>query len=497
MGGPVISSKIGAARSKLQPFAEQYALPLIFIGFVLGLPFGIGSAPTIYRDGDVSWHIAAGRWILAHHTIPTTDPFSFTAFGRAWIDTEWLAELVYAGAFNLLGYAGSAIVVVAALMALNAIIFFYLQPRVSPAVIAVALLAMNLVLGRFALARPHVLSWPLLAGWTVLLLEAAEEGRPPKLRWVLLLTIWTNVHASFPLALPVAGAIGLDALIATRWKHLREWILFGVASVIAMCVNANGVAGVLQPFHISSLSILPIIGEWAASTPTDSPIFFGLFFCGLAALLWTGVRFPIGRLLLLLVLLALSFAHLRHQSSFSIVAACIVPTLWRSRPIETRVPYWAIAGALPFLFGRALFSVTPPETAANPWPLIASVPPTLRSQPVFNEYSFGGPLILGGIKPYIDGRAEMYGDAFVSDYSAMTVDNFDAFQRAATKFDIQWIIMPWTEKYFVRELAESGQWCAIYRDKLGFVAVKKEGSWNGLCRASATAQMTKRDPPAA
>ncbi len=35
---------------------------------------------------------------------------------------------------------------------------------------------------------------------------------------------------------------------------------------------------------------------------------------------------------------------------------------------------------------------------------------------MFNGYNFGGPLILAGIKPYIDGRADMYGDAFVLEW---------------------------------------------------------------------------------
>ena len=55
---------------------------LLFIAFVIGLPIGIGTAGSIFRDGDVSWHIAAGNWILSHGRIPTTDPFSFTAAGH-------------------------------------------------------------------------------------------------------------------------------------------------------------------------------------------------------------------------------------------------------------------------------------------------------------------------------------------------------------------------------------------------------------------------------
>ena len=50
---------------------------------------------------------------------------------------------------------------------------------------------------------------------------------------------------------------------------------------------------------------------------------------------------------------------------------------------------------------------------------VAHVPPQLMSQPVFNEYAFGGYLIFKGVKPYVDGRADMYGDAFVQEYLAI------------------------------------------------------------------------------
>ena len=50
---------------------------------------------------------------------------------------------------------------------------------------------------------------------------------------------------------------------------------------------------------------------------------------------------------------------------------------------------------------------------------LAHVPPQLLSQPVFNEYAFGGYLIFKGVKPYVDGRADMYGDAWVQEYLAI------------------------------------------------------------------------------
>src|SRR5437763_4176325 len=131
---------------------------------VLLIPAALGSSNTIFNDGDVSWHIAAGQWILGHKAIPHTDPFSFTWFGKPWVPIEWLAELIYASAYRLAGYGGVAAVVTAALMALHALVFVNASRWLRLALLPIV--AMDFVLVPMLLARPHVLTWPLLAFWT-------------------------------------------------------------------------------------------------------------------------------------------------------------------------------------------------------------------------------------------------------------------------------------------------------------------------------------------
>jgi hypothetical protein len=443
-----------------------------FIAFVLGFPFGVGAGPGMFRDGDVTWHVASGNWIISHSRIPTVDPFSFSAAGHPWVATEWLAEIIYASAFNLAGYSGLATVVAAAIIALNAIIFFYLERRVSALALIATLATMMVVLTPFVLARPHVLVFPLLAGWTVLLLKYAEKGRPPPLWSVLILVAWTNLHASFPLAAPIGGAIALDSLNATKWRTLRQWLLFGGACLFAVLANANGVAGWVQPFHISGLNMLSLINEWNPTTVDNTPQFFVVLFAGVGVLLWMGVRVPIGRLLLLLGALAMAFVHVRHQGSFIILAACIVPPLLKSKPISKPAPKFLLLGVLPLLSLRAFVPLTPPETQANPRHLLAAVPPELRHEPVFNGYTFGGPLILAGIRPYIDGRAELYGDDFVLDYSKIAHGDINRFNRAVERYGIRWTMLPKGDDRLVQALDASPEWRRIYEDNIGVIHVR-------------------------
>jgi len=450
---------------------------LLFMGFVIGLPIGIAWAPATFRDGDVSWHIAAGNWILTHGRIPTADPFSFTAAGHSWIATEWLAEIIQALAFDLAGYAGLAALVAAALIALNAIVFFHLQRR-GAALPWASLLAMDVALVPMVMARPHVLAWPLLAAWTVLLLTYANKGRPPPLWSALLLVVWTNLHTSFPLAAPIGAAIAFDSLVESKWTNLREWVLFALASLIAVLANANGIGGILQPFRISGLDMLGVIGEWSPTTTHNTPEFFVILLLGLAALLWHGIRVPIGRLILLLAALGFAFMHMRHQSSFIIIAACIIPPLIRAEHAAKTVAKPLILAALPLLAARLILPLTPPESPANPRHLIAAIPNELRQQAVFNGYTLGGPLILAGIRPYIDGRAEMYGDNFVIDYWKILHGDVGRFNRTVDRYDIRWVMLPNEEKRLIGYLDSSGAWRRIYGDAVGVIYVRTDVTRN-------------------
>ena len=457
-------------RMQRQAIAEK----LLFFILALALPLALASSPTTFGDGDVSWHIAAGKWILQHHAVPTTDPFSFTAAGHPWVAMEWLADVLFAAGYNAAGYAGVATVVAAALIALHAILFLYLQRRTGPLALATTIIALDLVLYPFLLARPHVLVWPVIAGWTVLLLRSLDTGRAPPLWGALIMLVWTNVHGSFPLGALIGAAIAFDALTSAQWKTLPDWTVFGLASLLATLLNLNGAAGLLQPFRIAGMGTLTLIQEWEPSTPFFTPQFYVVVLLGLGAILWAGVKVPLGRLLLLLVMLALALMQVRHQSWFVIVAAAVIPPLFRAKPFsEQRVGLIAVA-VVPLLAFRAALPLTLPDSSANPRQLIAAVPAKLRSQPVLNGYTFGGPLILAGIKPYIDGRSDMYGDAFVTDYSEIVNGDLGRFDRAVQRYGIRGTMLPAGNTRLIRALDSSPAWRRVYADQIGVIHVRRD-----------------------
>ena len=446
---------------------------------VLVLPAALGSSPTIFNDGDVSWHLATGQWILDHRAIPRTDPFSFTWTGKPWVPIEWLAEFALAIAYRLAGYSGISALITAALLALHAVVFFGASRSIRPFAALGTVVAMDVVLIPMMLARPHVLAWVLVASWTYLLVRARTKERAPPIAAALLLTVWTNLHGSFVIGLVLAAFFGLEALIgsADRGRTLLRWSVFGLACLIAVFVNANGIDGVVHPFRIANLEILPLVDEWKPSNPAVTPFFF-VALTGVLVLIWLKrpKMHPV-RWLLLAVLLAMALFQLRHQAVLAIVSAILLPQgFGRAAMPSTQgkaLRAATAAAALALILARAVVPATPSPGEANPWKLIAAVPPELRSQPVLNGYVMGGPLILSGIRTYVDGRADMYGDELVADYKMITDGDAARLDAAVRRWNIRWAILPHRYKKLVALLDHSPGWQRLHQDSTGIVFARR------------------------
>jgi hypothetical protein len=454
----------------------RFILALV-IGVIL-IPALLGSSATIFNDGDVSWHIAAGQWILDHRAIPHTDPFSFTWGGRPWVPFEWLAEVALAAAYRLGGYGGIAALATAALMTLHAIVFFNAARFVRPLVAVLAIMAMDAVLIPMMLARPHLLAWVLIAFWTWLMARAREQDRAPPLIAALLMALWVNLHGSWIVGLVIAGAFGLEALLVSpdRKRALRQWLAFGAACAAMVFVNANGLQGVIHPLLVAKLQHLPLIDEWKPSNPTITPAFFVILAAMLVLIGFKRPRLHPVRWMLLVVLLALALFQTRHQPMLAIVAAMLVPTAFAkgaAAAATSRSVVWATAAAVAVLAAiRAVLPVTLPENEANPWRMIAAIPPELRDQPVLNGYSMGGPLILSGIRPFVDGRSDMYGDEVIVEYKRITDGDQRALDAAIQRWNIRWAMLPLRYAKLIALLDHSPEWRRIYVDKVGAIYVR-------------------------
>jgi hypothetical protein len=267
--------------------------------------------------------------------------------------------------------------------------------------------------------------------------------------------LWVNLHGSFMIGLLLACAFLVEALSdsgADRRHVLTAWLAFILAAFSVAVLNPDGLAGALFPIHMLSMQSLAWIGEWQ---PTDfsrvQPLEL-MIFAGLALGLSGKVRLPPVRLLILLALIHGALTHARNEQLLGIVGALVLAeplgvslgrghavTLgrrWRSLMTGTAL---LAAAALAI---RVVLPLSPERTEAAFATTLENVPPSLRTKPVLNEYGLGGQLIFQGVRPFIDSRADLYGDAFLTQYRRIASPEQEALDRALSDYGIDWTIFP-------------------------------------------------------
>lgn len=454
------------------PLAAMVFLAFAFVAF----------SQTIFNDGDTYWHIGAGRWILQHFSVPVTDPFSFTARGRAWTSHEWLSEILVAVAFNARSWAGIGIIFGAAVGATLLLVGLELKRSVRPLYAVAAVVLLFVLLEPSLLARPHVLAWPMVAAWTMVMLRSRAAHRSPPLAAALLMLVWANLHASFAFGLVMLPFFALEALLYERDRKqaVISWAIFGLLSLLVTLANPSGLQGLLYAFQVSAMKTLPLINEWRPSSLSRDPLFFAMTALAALAIVFSRPRIPFPRLLLIAALFSLALSHARHQALFGIVSLLLVaPSLRKEGRDHGRdlpdCAYQAAAVAAGMLIISAIrLSVWIPhkDSPVYPGQAIASVPAPLRARPVLNAYDFGGALILNGVSPFIDGRADMYGDDHTANAYAIERGDAGRFEAAVNRWDIRWSILHPAER-LVGVLDRSPEWQRIYADKYAVVYARR------------------------
>ncbi|KPF78491.1 hypothetical protein IP88_03575 [alpha proteobacterium AAP81b] len=456
--------------------------PGVLVALLAALGFAGWAAfePRLFNDGDTGWHLATARWMFANGRVPTSDPFSWTALGKPWQAHEWLAEVLLGLGERVGGWRGVALVPGLAIGAMVAIVGAEAARWLDWRKVIIALTLLVGALLPFCLARPHVIAWPLLAGWTVLLLRAREGGHAPPLAAALVMLVWANLHASWLLGLGIAGVFGLEALVAgpDRRGVLIDWGSFGLLSGLAVLLTPQGFEGVTFPFYVSGMQALNIIAEWRPTSFVRYPAFEAWLLALVAVALWRGVRVPVLRLALIVGLMHLAFQHERHQAVLVIVATLLMVRpigegFGRPAPVASLPLGWLPPLLLAGLIAMRLAIPTHrPETRANPARAIAAVPASLRAAHVFNSYSIGGTLIFHGIRPFVDGRADLYGDALVKDFWAMHQGDMPRFRSVAAARDIRWTILE-RKAPLARALDREPGWKRLYADRFAVVHVRQ------------------------
>ena len=443
------------------------SMPLVF---AIGIYSIIITHPSaVLRDPDTFWHIAVGRWIIEHRAVPDHGIFSATMADAPWIDQEWLAEVLMGCGYDHFGWAALAIGTALCEAVAIAIVLRCLLGLLPPLYAMFATVLAAVLSSPHLLARPYILTIPILVVWLVALVRARSENRAPSPWFPLLIVLWANLHGSFVFGLGIAALLAAEAVLLApdrpaRFRAARDWGCFGALALGAALMTPYGVSGLSAPFHLVNMSALTYIGEWQGVNFSQSwamTIMIWLLTVLFAALT-LGWRFPPIRVAIVLLLLAMALKHLRYMELLGPVSALLIaPSLalhwdrqWApsseidhlmaelSRPANW--PGIVIAGVV--MMGVGTLGLRDgnahPVEATFPAAAIAEVKAKHIDGPVFNSYTFGGSLIFSGIAPFIDGRTELYGDTFVKRYISAVQLTDNRLPELLSDNGIAWTILP-------------------------------------------------------
>jgi hypothetical protein len=442
-------------------------------------------SPQVLGDGDTWSHVATGEWIIAHGAAPRADPFSHSMPGAPWTAHEWLSEVLLALALRVGGWSGVVLLTSAAAATAALIVGLTAarQLRGAPLVLTVAI-GLSLVTANL-LARPHVLALPLAAAWGAGLLAARDRGRAPPIGLAGLIIAWANMHGGFIFGLLLIGPFALEAVteapVGARLLAARAWATFALAALAVALINPYGIDAFLLPFRLMSVENLSRISEWR---PQDFSHIGTMELALLTLLGLTLIRpfsMPPIRAALLIALVAMALQHSRHQVLLGILAPMLL-----ARPIAAAIGMGSageegrriarialtatVAAALAIGGARLIAPIERTDGASAPISALRAVPPELRAKPVLNDYAFGGYLIFEHVRPFIDGRAELYGDAMMSLYGRLQAGDEADVESALKRYGIAWTIFA-PDSRMVAILDRKPGWRRLYADATAVVHV--------------------------
>lgn len=451
---------------------------------------------ALLNDPDTYLHISAGRWMWAHLALPTADPFSYSMHGAFWAPGEWLAEALLAATYDHTGWSG-IVVLTAGCAALGlGLLCHFLVPRLGALPAVIVTLAGAALVFPHTVARAHILAMPLLVLWSGALISARDAGRRP--RWTLLpvMVVWANLHASFLFGVGLAGWLGLEAVSEARGQ--RE-VAFGWGGFVAAAIGAgmltpSGVAAFVQPLRLMAMPALQTsFGEWLPARFSEFPALelwlLGIIAVGFALrprVKWT-------RLVLLLLLVHMAVAHVRHADLLGLVGPLVVAGglgaalavydpvvgelgLWRAAArlaVPARWPAFGIAVGLAAVMSAPL-AINPlarSDDRVTPAAAVAAARGMGLAGPVFNSEAFGGYLTFAGVPDFIDGRVEMFGNDFLAADVAAESGDEAALSRLLTQYGATWTLLA-PEAGAVAVLDHMSGWRRVYSDPYAVIHVR-------------------------
>ena len=471
---------------------------------------------------DFWWYLASGQRILETRAVPATDPFSYTAEGRPWINHMWATQVLFTllwerwGRFALIGLKTVTVV------ATFGVILATMRARgVHPLLASGVTLLAAWAGAEFWHARPQTFTY-LFVAVLIWLLRPGWERRPVTLLVVPALVVpWVNLHAGFVMAFLVIGIAGLGTALpllvdparrSAGWRVVGLTAVLGVTAAAASLLNPFGARAILFPLEVvRSVPFMTSTIEWfppnfhhASFRPLELMLLL-LF----PAFAWGRARLSAADVGLVLVFANLGLTSVRHVPLFAVVAApplaaALGAAIAEWRPIDwvrirqavrRRLPSLApaltapgmpvVAGAVLLLTAVSAHWVGIVQVPTNPLRLdleesrypertMAFIRENRLPHQLFSVYAWGG-YELWRLYPeyrmFMDGRTHVYGPDVLREFLDV-VNVSPRWQVVLDKWQVQTILALRASPLSETLLAQGG-WRLVFTEREAAVFVRE------------------------
>lgn len=437
--------------------------------------------------GDGFWTLATGRWILAHHALPTGgDPFAYASRPGPWIVHMPLCQVALAwidlhAGLTAVMLAGAAIEIAAA-----GVLWLGNARTFAARVGTLPLALWFLYVGAGDLSVRGQLFGDL--GFAVLLWCMQRMARGARVHAavpILLGALWANTHPSFLLAvaLPLLWLAVARLDPAGERTPARPVLLFAALAAAGTLMNPYGP---MMHVDVARLLMDPTTArvDLFESPDFHSPLWLATVASGLA-IAW----------------LRLGHGHApRQRSDAALLVVFVIATCWARRygtllvAVELAVAGAALSRRAPGLLSRhlgnrALLVTAGIEVLAAGALLSTTDVDALRDVPVgatrcidqlrlpgnvMNPYHWGGYFDYvwhGTRKPFIDGRNQLFGNGAYDD--SQTLDSASpGWDRVLDIYKVRTVL--WARGTPLdRALARQPGWQIVCRARLADVYVRR------------------------
>jgi hypothetical protein len=223
--------------------ARPAALRALLLVLLFSLPILITIRPV--RDLDIWWHLREGQWIIEHHTVPVTDPFSSYGAGKRWLAYSWLFEVVVYGLYHAFGLLGLVLYTASMAVLITLALHGLVRQAGADFTIACILTAGGVIAMAPVLVHPR--PWLLTIFFFTLELYLIGVFRRAGRPWPLLLlpplfALWASINIQFVYGLFVLAIATIEPLAERPWTanaRARQVLYSPMAALFAACLLAT------------------------------------------------------------------------------------------------------------------------------------------------------------------------------------------------------------------------------------------------------------------